>query len=92
MATLVDDATKLRARANKEAIDLVKRLLEEREERLIKVRRDLSQHDLEAGWERDQVMYCMGKADECREILMCLGCFDMETKVTVEMKRVMNFR
>lgn len=88
----LDKAAKERAKANEAAIKLVKALLERREQRLIEVREGVSQHDLEAGWNRDQVMYCMGKADECREILMCLGCFEMQTTVTVEMKKVMNFR
>jgi len=75
---------KTQAEINAEAIRVVRGLLERCEERLIKVRGYAALHDFEKGMDRDQYMYCMGKADECREILLCLGVFDQQTSVKVK--------
>jgi hypothetical protein len=72
------------AETNEAAIKLVTSLLEKREQRLLDLRGSTALSDFEKGTDRDQYMYCMGRADECREVLMCLGVFNPEMAVKVK--------
>lgn len=77
---------------NAKAIEIVKNELERREQQLIDLRKSFASDDFSKGEDRDQFLYCMGRADECRELLACLGEHNWEVKTTGQMKKALGWR